>query len=136
MDYQKMRTELLTDPLGWNYAGMTDAAAADKLNATNTGRTLPRATVPVYEVKEAIVLSDFTTITPAQREYLTMLFNSEALYNKAGNIRAALASIFSGKTTLTNLSALQTYTVSRADELAIGGTPTAGDVAMARAGIW
>ena len=39
MNYDKLKTELATDPLARGYARMTDAEAAASLNATDTGRT-------------------------------------------------------------------------------------------------
>lgn len=133
-DMVKLRSELVGDPLGRGYAGMSDAAALTSLRTVN--RTLPRDTVPVYEVREAITLADWNGLTAAQREYLTMLFQSDVIYNKAGNIRTALGSIFAGKTTLTNLQALQTRAVSRLEELGIGLDTTEGDIVLARSGTW
>ena len=130
-----LRNELLNDPLGWNYAGMTAAQAADRLNATNTGRTLPRTDVPVREVFNAIVNADWPSQSAGQ-DKLAACLNMQSLDMSNANTRGILASIFAaGSTTRTNLQALATRAVSRAEELGIGFV-TEGQVGQARSGVW
>src|SRR5438046_1283188 len=73
MDYPALRTELLTDPLttanvaGWNigsgykrpYSQLTDALAAAKLNAVDTGRSQRRRDITAMELLEAVDVRDF-----------------------------------------------------------------------------
>lgn len=133
-DMVKLHNEVINDPLNRSYAGMTDAQVLASLKTAN--RTLPRDTVPAYEVKDAIVLSDWSAISAANREYVAMILNSELIATKPGNIRSALASIFNGRPTLTNLAALQTRPVNRLEELGIGNDTAEGHIAAARSGNW
>jgi hypothetical protein len=133
VDYARLRAELLgTEPGSLGYTGLSDQAAADKLNATNTGRTLPRAVIPTWEMREAIVQSEYAAATAANRQWLDMILAGENVTAAPGNIRTGLLAIFAaGSTTRANLAALQTRTVSRAEELGLG-VVAPGDVELAR----
>jgi hypothetical protein len=130
-----LRSELLNDPLGWGYAAMSNAQAADKLTATNTGRTVPRTEVPVREVFNAIVNADWPAQS-ANQDKLAACLNMQSLDMSNANTRGILASIFpAGSQTRTNLQALASRPVSRAEELGIG-IVTEGMVSQARSGVW
>jgi hypothetical protein len=149
VDYVVLRNELLNDPVPLGYklnpggkdntyvsGAMTDQAAADKLNATNTNRTLTRDVIATWEMKEAIVQSEYAAASTANRQWLDMILSGESVNNKPGNIRTGLLAIF-GTTSATraNLIPLQTRVVSRAEEIGLEPVTT-GDVGKARANYW
>lgn len=134
MDYARLRAELLgTEPGSLGYTGLSDQAAADKLNALDTGRTVPRTLIPTWEMREAIVRTEYAALVTADRQWLgEIVLSGENVTAGPGNIRTGLLAIFAaGSVTRANLAALQTRTVSRADELGLG-VVTAGDVGLAR----
>ena len=136
MDYGKLRTELTTDPVALGYSGLSHAAAAAKLNATDTGRTLPRTAVPVAEIFNAIVNADWPAVGSQAESKLMALLQMQSIDASHANTRAIIGSVFgAGTQTRTNLLALGSRTVSRAEELGLG-LVTEGDVAIARGGGW
>lgn len=136
MDYALLRTELLTNPAGLagGYTGLTDQAAADKLNALDTGRTRARTAVPVQEIFNAIDNAAWPS-TAALQNKLSGVLSMPVVDASNTNTRGILGSIFpnSGATANTNgrLLALSTEAVSRAAELGLS-LVTAGDVERAR----
>jgi len=152
MDYAVLRVELTTDPLALGYAALTDAQAAAKLDALDTGRTVRRTDIALAEILAVVDPGDLTALpgTPTNAQlsqerrdlaWLTWLFSCSniSLLNADGSdtqVRANLLRLFgAGTGTRTRLATLQTRTVSRAQELGIG-VVLAGDVTNARAGVW
>jgi hypothetical protein len=138
VDYPKLRTELTTDPVTLGYAPLTDQAAADKLNATNTGRTRNRTAVGTDEVLNQIDDAAWPTTAILQNK-LQILLERQTVDASNTRVRGIFAAIFpnSGGTaaTLGRLNALGTETVSRATELGLEFVQ-AVDVQRARAGKW
>jgi len=138
MNYSGLRAELTTDPLAIGYAPLSDQAAADKLNAANTGRTRQRTAVPVQEVFSAVDNAAWPSTAALQDKWRGIL-SMPAVDASNANTRGILGSIFpnSGGTAATNtrLLALATETISRATELGLEAV-AAVDVARARAGEW
>lgn len=138
MDYTALRAELTGDPVALGYSGLTDALAAAKLNATDTGRTLARTDVPPREVFNAINDAAWPA-TAILQDKLRALLGMPTIDASNPNTRGIVAAIFpnSGATaaTFARLLALGTQTVSRAAELNLG-TVTTLDVTRARSGIW
>lgn len=137
MNFPALRTELTTDPVALGYSGLTDVQAAAKLNALDTGRTLPRTNVPVAEIYNAIVNADWpdpgAAGTRVAESKLRGLLAMQTIDASNANTKAIIAAIFgAGTTTRANLLALATRTVSRAEEIGLG-VVTAGDVGLARA---
>jgi hypothetical protein len=139
MDYTRLQLEVTTDPVTLGYAGKTDQQAADLLNSLTTGRTVPRTQVPVAEVFNAIDNGAWPAASATQ-DKLAAVLNMQIIDASNANTRGIIGSIFpnSGATAATNqrLQALSTRTVSRADELALGGVVAAIDVNRARSGVW
>lgn len=139
MDYTALRAELLNDPAALGYAALGDQAAADRLNATDTGRTLNRTNVPTTEVLGAIADAAWPAVASASESKLLAILGMPYVDASNTNIRAILGAIFptGGSTgaTRTALLALATRVVSRQEELRLG-VVTAGDVQRARAGSW
>lgn len=137
--YDILKAELINDPLGRNYAGMQPDAAAASLNTVN--RTVDRDVIPAWEVAGAIVWTEYTStnMTANARSYVQTLVAGGTVNVKNANVRAAISAIFpaSGGSamplTRANMIALQTKTISRADELGLGRQVEAIDVIRARA---
>lgn len=151
MDYAALRAELAGDPLtvanpaGWNtgtgykrpYAQLDDTTAAQKLNAIDTGRTLPRTAVGKNELLGAIVDAEWPTTAILQNK-LSVIFACDTVDASNANVKAIFAAIFGpGTATRANLLALGARVVSRAEELSLVlPAPTANDVKLARSGEW
>ena len=138
MDYNKLAVELNTDPAGLGYAGLNNAQAAAKLNATDTGRTRSRTRVEVTEIFNCIDDGAWPT-TAILQDKLRGLLSMPYVDASNTNTRGILGAIFpnSGATagTRARLLALATEPVSRAAELGLG-LVTPGDVEVARGGQW
>lgn len=142
MDYAKLRTEITTDPAALGYAalGTNDSAIAAKLNATDTGRTMPRTAVPIAEFFNQIDDGAWPSTAILQNK-LSGLLTMQTIDASNTNVRGIIGTIFpnSGATaaTRTRLLALQNQAVSRAIELGLGAV-TEGDCNLARtkAGGW
>jgi hypothetical protein len=138
VDYQRLRTELTTDPLGRGYAGMPDQQAADDLNSLATGRTRARTAVPTQEVFNAIDNAAWPGTAILQHK-LQCVLGMPVVDASNANTRGILGAVFpnSGATAATNqrLQALATEAVSRAAELGLEA-PSALDVQRARSGVW
>lgn len=137
-DYARLRAELLADPAGLGYAGLSDQAASDRIGATDTGRTLARTAVPASEILGAIDNGAWPT-TAILQDKLRGVLGIDPIDTSNDNIRGILGAIFpvGGQTgaTRTRLLALSERTVSRAEELGLGAIE-AEDVRIARSGIW
>ena len=134
MDYRILADELAGDPLGRGYAGMTDAAAATPLNTAN--RAVERGLVAAHEIFEAIVPSDWTVLSAAEKQRLQTIMSLGEVNLRGTNTRAALAAAFgAGTATRTALVALQSEMMSRAAELGLSAVAK-NDVTVARGGRW
>ena len=90
MDLQILKTELDSDPLARGYASMTDAQAADSLNAVN--RTVDTETVQGWELWGATVLTEYSALTAAQRDFWNALVGQNAISVKSAAVRATRVS--------------------------------------------
>lgn len=119
MDIEVLRAELLTDPLGRGYAGMTDAQAAASLNAVN--RTPARGVVDSYLVVNATVATEWTALSAAEKQRYQTIVGAGKVDNGNANVQAAFLAMFAGGTTTrTNLIALAGGpSISRAAELGL-----------------
>lgn len=130
MNWTTLKNEIVNDPLGRGYVGMTDAAVAASLNTVNRARS--RGVIPAYEVVDAIVSPEWSALTTGEQRRIELIISAGQVNVLNVNVRAAfLAAFGAGTTTRTNLAALQTENISRVTEL---GLPTAhaGDVAYAK----
>lgn len=128
MNYQVLVTELALPA----YAGLSDQAAADALNARNIAVDVE--TVSGSDVFEATTQADYAALTANQKNLYHAIMGMETITVRGSNTRAALLAMFGpGSQTRTNLGALQTTTTSRANQL---GLPRVGahHVAYARGG--
>ena len=119
MNYLHLREEIGQDPLGPGYAGMANAQVAADLN--NQYRAREREVIETWEIAEAIVRAELAALSPGDRELILAMLAMGTINLKGANVRATFAGIFgAGTTTRNNLLALQTETISRAQELGYG----------------
>ena len=117
MNIDALKAETDTDPLARGYAGMTEAAVADSLNAINRSRN--RTSVSPGEMQRAVDGAEFVALSDVkQRAWLAIL--SDSVDPNNANTIAQVTAIWTSGTTLTNLAALQTEAVSRAVEIGLG----------------
>lgn len=152
MDYTKLRAELLTDPLAWDYdasyggsfPSTTDVLAGDAtvaamLNDVGRGRTVSRTNVSRSEIIRNIRNADYPTTSAGDQikwQKLNFLLLTDTVDASAQNIKDTFTAIFTGTPTLTALNTLSSTAVSRATELNLGGPVTDLDVSRARSGVW
>ncbi|KKN04068.1 hypothetical protein LCGC14_1101350 [marine sediment metagenome] len=119
----KLRQELLTDPLGRGYAGMTDAAVLADLIDASLRAMADVDTLAGAEIYEVIHRAEFIGLSNAEEAELTIILGlGESIKVGSGSkARTALAGMFgAGTQTRTDLLALVTNrTQSRAQELGI-----------------
>ena len=132
-DYQALKTELTTDPLGIGYAGMTNAQAAAAL--INTTRQIERDYISNTELYEAVVDSEFTALAGAAQTRVRDLYNLDQIPAKTGSrARAVLLALFgAGTQTRTKLANLARIDIRRCDDIGWSQGVTENDVAHARA---
>ncbi len=130
MDYQKLKTELTTDPLVRGYSGMSDVVAATNLNTVN--RVVHKLSMTGSEVLQNVVAIEYNALTAEKKEQFWGLLGIGVL-DPWGKEADVMIDIFgSGSATLTALNAARSMTVSRGVELGLG-LIAVGDVQCARA---
>lgn len=131
-DYQALKTELTTDPLGLGYAGMTDAQAAAAL--VGTTRQVEREYISNTELYEAVVDSEFTALTAAAQTRVRDLYSLDRIPAKIGSrARAVLLALFgAGTQTRANLASVARIDIRRCDDIGWLQGVSEQDVAAAR----
>jgi 5-enolpyruvylshikimate-3-phosphate synthase len=131
-DYLALKTELAKPDL----SGLSDAAAAAKLNTDTVQTTVDRGVIDAYEVINATVPAEWASLTAAEKQRYQTFTGAGLIDVQNANTRAAFLAMFAaGTTTRANLAALQTKTTTktRAESIAGWGQPVAvGDVSVAR----
>lgn len=131
-DYAALKAELQKPDL----SGLSDAAAASKLNADTVTTTVPRSIVPSYEVLEAMDPTEWAALTSDNKTRIQMFISAGSINIQGTNTRNAFAAAFgAGTASRAALLALQNTTVvtSRAVAIAGWGIPaSAADVNHAR----
>lgn len=120
LDLSALADEIRNDPEGFGYAEMGgNGEIRDALNATDPSRPQNREDVGRKELSEAIVFSEFNTLSLAPRQYLTdVLLASAPIDANASEIVSAVQTIFAAAPlSLANFVALRTRDGSRAEEL-------------------
>ena len=127
----KLRAELTVDPLGRNYAGLTDTQVVQSLRLVN--RTLTRTSMSGDLVFQQTNGTEFGALTDAKKSQWLAFCGRDAIDPAApANVSFVQYVFGAGAATLTSLAASRQYSVSRADELGLGAV-FEGDVARARA---
>lgn len=138
INYAALKTELQTDPAGLGYAphlaAGADQSLADLLNEVRQSISISRATIPAYEVWEAIVPAEWAALTANERQRVQTILSMGEVNVQGANTRSSLAAAFgAGTTSRTNLIALQSRQGSRAEQLFGDGVAvTNEDIAKAR----
>jgi hypothetical protein len=132
MDLAVLKAELVNDPLGRGYAGMTDAAASGSLN--NPDRQVDPETITPVTLLADMVRSEWQVLVADDKQYLSYLCSCASIDMRgASQARAEITAMFpAGSATHTNLLASMTNLVGRGVELGLGFV-SPGDVGMARA---
>jgi len=135
VDVAVLRADILADGV----PGAAAAAAAggvttvlDLYNAPGTG-SVDRELVPAHEVFEAIVPSEWASLTPTNKARIALLLSMAEVNVKGANTRGAFTAAFNAaSTTRANLTLLLTETGSRAQVLfGFGVSVTRGHVRAA-----
>ena len=127
-----LRDELINDPLGRGYSGLSDQAAADDLNDTTTGITRAVDFVGGGDILNATDDVEYDALTATKKDQWLSLCGVEQIDTSGGVAKSLEADFFgAGTTTRTSLSALRTLAISRAQELNLGRVRE-GTVAGAR----
>lgn len=133
-DYTALNTELTTDPKSLGYSGQSDLWCADKLNEVGaSSETQNVVSVTAEAFNAAIVQADYDACETSEKELLNQYAAGGTIDICNVTVWANLDAMFSGTTTLTNLTALKTESISRAGAIPLGYTPEYWDVARARA---
>jgi hypothetical protein len=121
-----LMTEVNTDPKGLGYAAAAGNANAIAVLmntspepiATASQEQIYRTRISSNDLMAGIVLSEFSTLTQANRDYCAILFSSAQVNTGDPNVRTQLAAIFaSGTTSRTNLIAAAQKNSSRGEAL-------------------
>lgn len=132
-DYQALKTELVTDPLGIGYGGMNNAQAANALMTTT--RDVDRTEISRFELYEAISDSEFEALTANNKARVRDLYLFDWIATTAtGRARAVLWAVFgAGSVTRGNLINLVRQRIRRCEDIGWLQGVTEHDVAAARA---
>lgn len=128
----KLLQELSDDPLGRNYAAMTNQQIVESLN--NPDRTITRDILSSAEIYENIDISEFQAKQTAAKEYVrdVLGLGDNIKVGPGSKARTVLLNVFGASSnTITSLSAALQITVSRAQELGLGEVRE-GDVQVIR----
>lgn len=117
-----LQSELLNDPAALGYAPLLAAGRYGEvvaaLNLSRVGVTVGRTVIPSWEFVNAIVPTEYITLTQAQRDYLTMLAAAGQVQLGGGGVRDALTALFGPATqSRANLIVLLNRPASRAEFL-------------------
>lgn len=134
LNYAQLKTELQTDPLTLGYAAPLAAgnhgAVADLLNQSSAAVSIPRRTVPAWEVFDAIVPAEWAALTAQEKQRIQTILSMGTVSVQGTNTRNAFAAVFGAGPTRTALVALQNRQGSRAEQL-FGQSISPSDIAQA-----
>ena len=139
IDLSALKAELLADPSALGYQAQREAgntqALADLLNQVRGSISIARSVINSYEIINAIVPADWTSLTAAEKQRIELITGAGQVDVQNTNVRNQFLAAFGpGTTTRTNLANLQTRTGSRAEQLFGSGVSVgSSDVAAALA---
>lgn len=118
-----LKTELQTDPNAYGYvvSPITPAVCdrnASLINEIRNTILVDRVVIRSHEIVSAIVPADWTALSAAERERISLIISAGEVNVQSANVRNAFLTAFGpGTTTRTNLAAIQQRQGSRADAL-------------------
>lgn len=131
-DLAKLKAELLTDPLGRGYAGMTDEQAAKSLNKPDRPG-VPREAIDGGLLASCLVRTEYAALNAADKEYVRLLCATATPIPLTAHFKGELRDVFGANTGMrTKLMDAIKRSGTRAEELELGGTVTPSDVADAK----
>lgn len=102
-----LATELNTDPKALGFAGKNNAQCAAILNTAGaSSETINPGTLPTWQVTAAIVGTEWTALSQANKDLLAFYLNQGTIDTTSANVRTAIGGMFNAgatKTALTNL---------------------------------
>jgi hypothetical protein len=111
MDLTALKSEITLDPAGLGYGSQTDDQVAKLLNrvraqdAGNANFEVNRREVSGADIASAMVPSEFTALSAANRDYVAMLTNGETL--TANRFRDNILALFPNATAPLTRAGLQ-----------------------------
>lgn len=127
----RLKTELVSDPLGRGYAAMTAQQAADSLNVVDRSR--PRANLSGSEVFQALDVAELNGLSDVRQDRVLAVLGFDGGVNLWGKEGALFQAYFGAQSTTGQaLLALRSETVSRATEIGITERVLPGHVEEAR----
>jgi hypothetical protein len=121
-----LMTEITNDPKGLGYSsqsGNADSIAvlmntSPEPIATGQQEQIYRNYADTRDLMAGIVLSEFTALTQANRDYLAVVFSTSQVKTGDSNLRTQIGSVFAaGTTSRTNLTTAAQKNASRSEAL-------------------
>ena len=129
MNYYMLNQELINDPLGRAYSGMSDQEAADDLNIENRDQNV--TSMSASQVLQSVDDAEYAALTDVKKQAFWGLLGIATL-DPWGKEASVMQDIFGASTTLANLQAARVEIISRATEIGLGSIRES-DVMKARA---
>jgi hypothetical protein len=131
MTSQALHDEVVGDPLGRGYSGMTNQEVADDMNTVY--RTRNRATMTASEVFNSIDKAEYNAIPVPENKQMVWDILHLGDVNPFGLEADLFVDVFGGgSNTITALQAARVESISRATELGVNATAGAIDTALAQ----
>lgn len=133
-NYQALRIELDTDPLGLGYAGKTSQQIADILNQVRQAIDRDIGVVPAWRLVAAVNPDEWAALPAQEKQRLALFVSAGFVDTQSANVRSALSAMFgpaAAPLTRAAIAALQSRKGSRAEQL-FGAAVTPQDVDYGR----
>jgi len=118
-NFDVLKTEVTTDPLGRGYSAMSNEAVATDLNTVYREEDVDL--VRGQDIFEAVVPAEYNALTDKQMALLHAIIGMGDIQVNGTNTRDALLAMFgAGTETRSNLAELQKQGISRGQELGLG----------------
>lgn len=119
MNYAILREELISDPLGRGYIGMSDQECADDLNSIYRERNVQ--SMSASQVLNTVDTAEWTALTDADQRKIWDILHMGGELNPFGNEAQMFISVFgAGSQTIQDLADARVEAISRAKELGLG----------------
>ena len=115
---ERLKSEVLGDPLGRGYSGMTDEAVPADLHTEY--RTRNRSSMTGSEVINAIDGSEYGALTDGQKQLVWNVVHLGEINPFGVEADLMISAFGGGSNTIAALAALRVKPITRADELDLG----------------